>query len=171
MPQLVGCLVLAIVVLIAYLVGRSKSEAMPSTLVHVKSNAPEMLQAIADARESLPYFWKKLASAADPSDFFVKVKFQGEKMNEAIWLSSPQVDGDEVYAIVNQSPAFLELRDGQSVMVEASFICDWMYSESGKIHGNYTGRIMGKPGNMSEAKYQEIRRSFAPLPTLDDLKS
>ena len=79
--------------------------SLPETLSYVDPSDPELLNAIADAQNSLPYFWDKRASAINPDDYFLKIRLEGPKDAESIWISNPSIEGDEVTGIVNQSPA------------------------------------------------------------------
>jgi uncharacterized protein YegJ (DUF2314 family) len=166
MPILVLIVVLVILafVLFRYLQGKS----LPETLTQVDPNAPEMLAAIYNAQKTLPYFWDKHASAINPEDYLVKVRFEGPERAESIWIGDIAVEDDLVSGVVDQCPAFLEFKDGDRIRTPLSNINDWMYSESNKIHGNYTARVMPRPQNMSKRQFDAIKESFAPLPTFDN---
>ena len=155
--------VLVVLAIIGFQYMQRKS--LPETIITIDPNDPTMLKAIADAQASLPTFWEKKAIALNPEDYLIKVRIQGQEKAESIWLSDAQVDGDKVSGIVNQSPVFLAVREGERITCEPSQVNDWMYMESDMIHGNFTARVMGKPHNMSQHQYQAILASFAPLPS------
>ena len=144
-----------------------QAKSLPETLVSIDPNDPMMQKAISDAQDSPSTFWEKHASALNPADFSLKVRFKGDEKAESIWVSDPRQEGEKASEIVDQSPAFLSIREGERVTLEPAQIRDWMYTESGMIHGNFTGRIMGKPHGMGQRQYQAILAPFAPLPTID----
>jgi uncharacterized protein YegJ (DUF2314 family) len=165
MPSPVVLVILVVLAVIGFRYLQAKS--LPETLVNIDPNDPVMLKAISDAQDSLPTFWEKHGSALNPADFSLKVRFEGDQKVESMWVSDPRQDGDKVSGIVDQSPAFLSIREGERVTFEPSQIRDWMYTESAMIHGNFTGRIMGKPHGMTQRQYQAILDSFAPLQSID----
>lgn len=162
MLSLIVLVVLVVLVIIGFQYVQRKS--LPETIITIDPNDPAILKAIADAQASLPNFWEKKISALNSEDYSIKVRIQGHEKAESIWLSDPSIDGDKVSGIVNQSPAYLCVREGQRITCETSQVNDWMYMESDRIHGNFTGRVMGKPHNMSLRQYQAILGRFAPLP-------
>lgn len=163
-------IIIVVVLLAIFAIRFLQRLSLPETLSYVDPHDPELLNAIADAQTSLPYFWDKRASALNPDDYFLKVRLEGPKDAESIWISNPSIEGDEVTGIVNQSPALLDVKEGDRVRCAVSSINDWMYTESDRIHGNFTGRVLAKPQNMNKRQYEEILKSFAPLPTAEELK-
>ena len=158
MLSLIVLVVLVVLVIIGFQYVQRKS--LPETIISIDPNDPAILKAIADAQASLPNFWEKKISALNSEDYSIKVRIQGHEKAESIWLSDPSIDGDKVSGIVNQSPAYLCVREGQRITCETSQVNDWMYMESDRIHGNFTGRVMGKPQNMSLRQYQAILGRF-----------
>ncbi len=157
--------VIAFLVLVVIGFNYLRAMSMPITLTSVDPNDPEILQASADAVRTLPYFWSKRDAAINPDDYFIKIRVVGEKKPEAIWISHPSMEGDMVSGIVDQTPAFIDVKEGERITVKAADICDWMYTEGDKMHGNYVGRVLTKPQAMSKRQFEAVQNSFAPLPT------
>jgi uncharacterized protein YegJ (DUF2314 family) len=142
---------------------------LPETLSHVDPDSPEMIEAIASARKSLPYFWDKRATALNPEDYMVKVAIEDGEMTEHFWLKDPRIEGENVIGTIENDPGVVKtVKYGETVTVPESKISDWMYSEGDLMHGNYTARVLAKPQSMGKAQYEYLMSKFAPLPTLPD---
>lgn len=161
---LVGVIVLGWFILRAIQISQ-----LPSTLGTTNFDDPEIIQAIANARAMLNYFWDKKASALNPEDFFVKVRVEDSDGGvEHIWVANPILEGDQVRGEVNSDTVVIKThRLGDTITYPVSEITDWMYNEGGKMHGNYTARVTAKPHNMSRAQYEQLVEMFAPLPEAD----
>lgn len=141
---------------------------MPETLTRVDPDSPEMVEAVANARKTLPYFWDKRASALNPEDYMVKAAIEDGEMVEHFWLANPVVEGDTVKGEIGNDPGIVKnVKFGELVTVAESKISDWMYSEGDKMHGNYTARVLAKPHTMGKAQYEQLMKMFAPLPDIE----
>ena len=145
-----------------------RMRSMPETLTRVDPDSPEMVEAVANARKTLPYFWDKRASALNPEDFMVKAAIEDGEMVEHFWLANPVVEGDTVKGEIGNDPGIVKnVKFGELVTVPESKISDWMYSEGDKMHGNYTARVLAKPHTMGKAQYEQLMKMFAPLPDIE----
>ncbi len=146
-----------------------RMRSMPETLTRVDPNSPEMLEAVANARKTLPYFWDMRASALNPDDYMVKVAIEDGEMTEHFWLENPVIEGESVRGKLGNDPGIVKnVKFGELVTVPESKISDWMYSEGDKMHGNYTARVLAKPHTMGKAQYEQLMAMFAPLPEVED---
>lgn len=146
-----------------------RMRSMPETLTRVDPDSPEMVEAVANARKTLPYFWDKRASALNPEDYMVKAAIEDGEMVEHFWLANPVVEGDTVKGEIGNDPGIVKnVKFGELVTVAESKISDWMYSEGDKMHGNYTARVLAKPHTMGKAQYEQLMAMFAPLPEIED---
>ncbi len=144
-----------------------RMRALPPTLVRVDSDSPEMVEAVANARKTLPYFWDRRSTALNPDDYLVKIAIEDGEMTEHFWLNNPSLNGDEVTGQIGNDPGIVKnVKYGETVTVPESKISDWMYSEGDKMHGNYTARVLAKPHTMGKAQYEHLMKMFAPLPEL-----
>lgn len=145
-----------------------RMQSMPPTLTRVDPDSPEMLEAVANARKTLTYFWDKRASALNPEDYMVKAAIEDGEMVEHFWLTNPVVEGDVVKGEIGNDPGIVKnVKYGELVTVPESKISDWMYSEGDKMHGNYTARVLAKPHTMGKAQYEQLMAMFAPLPDVE----
>lgn len=157
------------VVFFLVLINFVRMRSMPETLTRVDPNSPEMVEAVANARKTLPYFWDKRASALNPEDYMVKAAIEDGEMVEHFWLANPVVEGDKVKGELGNDPGIVKnVKFGELVTVPESKISDWMYSEGDKMHGNYTARVLAKPHTMGKAQYEQLMAMFAPLPEIED---
>lgn len=157
---------LAVVVILA--VGGFRyfsARRLPETFTRRAPDDPEMMAAIAGARKSLPMFWDRKASAPNPDDYLVKVKIVDGEDVEHFWLQDPQPDGEFVTGILDNHPGIVtNVELGDKIRAPLSDVSDWMYTEDGTIYGNYTGRILARPKNMSKEQHEHFMSRFAPLP-------
>lgn len=143
--------------------------SLPGTLSMIDPSSPEMVEAIASARKTLPYFWDKRSSALNPDDYLVKVGIEDGEKTEHFWLENPVLEGDQISGDVGNDPGTVKnVRFGERVTLPESKISDWMYYEGDKMHGNYTARVLAKPHTMGKAQYAQLMAMFAPLPEIDD---
>lgn len=161
-------IVVAVIVIVLVL-RFAADRAMPETLSYREVDDVEMMAAIAGAQKTLPMFWDKKASALNPDDYSVKVKITDGDRVEHFWLFQPALDGEFVTGILDNDPGIVKtVKVGDKIRSPLSDVSDWMYTEGGKIHGNYTGRVLARPENMKKAKYEQFVAMFAPLPEESD---
>ena len=145
-----------------------RMRSMPETLSSVDSNSPEMVEAVANARKTLSYFWDRRASALNPEDYMVKVAIEDGELVEHFWLANPVMEGDMVKGEIGNDPGIVKtVKFGELVTVPESKISDWMYSEGDKMRGNYTARVLAKPHTMGKAQHEQLMKMFAPLPDVE----
>lgn len=164
--------IIVAVVLIVLGLRYAAARAMPETLSYRAEDDPEMLAAIAGAQKTLPMFWDKKASALNPDDYTIKVKITDGENVEHFWLFGPQLDGDFVTGVLDNDPGIVKtVKLGEKIRAPLSDVSDWMYTEGDKMYGNYTGRVLAKPQNMSKAQYAHLMAMFAPLPEDEEAAS
>jgi uncharacterized protein YegJ (DUF2314 family) len=130
----------------ASLVGCSKQDKV----INVADNDPEMLAAIAKARDTLPRFWQIFDKREhSESDFCLKVK----KGTEYFWLTEIQrKDGKTLGKVDNDPDTVGNVKLGERIVIPEDDISDWLYMLHGKMVGNYTLRVLFKqmPANEVE---------------------
>jgi uncharacterized protein YegJ (DUF2314 family) len=132
-----------------------------STFVPTPDTDPEMDAAIAQAKAQLPRFWDVFDNPR-PGDrgFAVKLKFSEGKNWEYMWVDSLQRRERKLFGKIGNEPEGLRnVRLGQVLEVKESEIADWMFIRDGKIHGNYTLRVLLTRMPRSEA--ENIRARLA----------
>lgn len=151
-PQTVVCLLL---LSILALTGCSKADKT----ISVADDDPEMLAAIAKARETLPKFWTEFDHPQPKEEnFCLKVKIRDGKETEHFWVDKiEKKDGKISGSIANDPDLVHNVKMGQRVEIPDADISDWFYMRDGKLAGNYTLRVLFKQMPAAEvAKYKAI---------------
>lgn len=113
-------------------------------IAHVPDDDPEMAEAIAKARATLPEF-RRLMAAANPaqSAFTVKAKFPTSSGGEHCWIEKLEPRGSGfVGQLANQPAGINGLTLGSAVDISEDMITDWSYNEAGVHHGHYTTKVL-----------------------------
>lgn len=114
-------------------------------IVNLAPDHPEMAQAIADARASLPDFMRLLADApAGMTQFAVKARFAVENGHEHCWVSDLELrDATLRGKLGNQPRGRADLSLGGEVVIDPADITDWSYVDASGVHrGHYTTRLL-----------------------------
>ena len=131
----------------------------------VPQNDAEMNQAMAEARRTLPEFWKALESPEGASGFALKIEFTDDAGTEFLWLHSIARDEEgNLQGTVNNYPnAVRNVSHGQRIEVPLDKIRDWLYVRDGKIHGNFTvqpllARLPSEDAKKIRVKHAALRK-------------
>ena len=119
--------------------------------------------AIAQARETLPLFWRKF-EAGEADEFQLKAGLTTPNgATEHIWVRPSGWQDDKVIARLTSDPIDLEdVRAGDEVLIEPERISDWGYFKGGRLYGAFTQRAMLK---YSEPKLRrQIEAALSPTP-------
>jgi uncharacterized protein YegJ (DUF2314 family) len=114
-------------------------------MVDFGSDDPVMNAAIAEARDSLPYFLDVAASAdLSQGGFLVKQAVDlGDGNFEHIWVMLDSVDGDVLDGFYANAPNGFDAQEGDEVTFTVDEVSDWsFYDAEGLMKGNYTTRVM-----------------------------
>jgi len=80
-------------------------------------------------------------------------------MHEYMWISDVSVRADQFHGRIDNDPMWLtNVKADQEVTVPAGEIADWMYVESGVLHGGYTLRVLAY--RESDETRKEIERNM-----------
>jgi uncharacterized protein YegJ (DUF2314 family) len=139
----------------------SKTVPGGGDLVFSPPDMPEMVQAKAEARRTLPLFWRWLSQQKpDQPGFIVKVGFpitQPVKSVEFMWVNNLKRDGDKVTGKLDQVPSFRpDLKYTQTVSFKESQIVDWAIRYQGRQYGHFTTRVLIKGHPKEEAEFKKI---------------
>jgi uncharacterized protein YegJ (DUF2314 family) len=137
-------------VLFSLFTGCSKRDKV----VNVDENDPEMLVAIAKARESLPQFWQVFEDRArGESDFALKVKITDKNGTEHFWATEIERQDGRTMATINNDPNIVaSVKLGDRIEIPEADISDWLYLRDGKMVGNETLRPLLKTMPTDEAE-------------------
>ncbi len=115
--------------------------------VMVPDSDPAMEAAIADARRTLPIFWRMYDSPPEGTgNYQVNVALPTTTgALEYIWLVVQSHDANTVTGKIDNPPEHLAgMVYGQVITVKTEVIADWMYAKNDKLWGNFTTRVMLK---------------------------
>ena len=130
----------------------------PDRTIKVSSTDAEMNGAMARARTEVDTAVVKLQSGA--KKFSIKIPVKDGEHTEHFWLSDVRYqEGVFTGKIDNEPDEVRTVKIGQEVTVPKDEIADWMYFEDGKMHGNYTLRVLMK--QMPAAEAEKYRRMMA----------
>lgn len=121
--------------------------AQDSSYIRVPNEDPEMAEARAKARATLPQFWEKMDKPGPGEEgFALKVGIPyGGNSSEHIWTSKIERKDGKIFGVIDNVPRDVKtIRLGQRIEIADARISDWMYRRSGKIVGGYTIRPLLK---------------------------
>src|SRR5262245_46307660 len=141
--------------------GTLADRAKRDELAQVERDDPHMAAAMRKSREALPDFLT-LARAPRPTttNFAVKIGIPAEgNRTEYFWIQPFAQHGSKYAGRINNTPRMVKtVKFGQTIEFSEDEIVDWVYHESGKMHGNYTACALLKhePPDQAEAFKKEF---------------
>ncbi|WP_208351819.1 YegJ family protein [Pseudaestuariivita rosea] len=135
-------------------------------IVDFEQTDNQMNAAIAAAKSSLNVFESEYSYTATTADNFllkIEVPTGPDGASEHIWtaVTGRQDNGDYTGILANQ-PVDFDMNAGDPVSFPASMVSDWSYMKGGKLHGNYTTRVMLP--HLPDDQAAGLRAMLAPLP-------
>jgi uncharacterized protein YegJ (DUF2314 family) len=127
----------------------------------------ELDVAIAQARDTLPSFWRRFeASAAD--EFEIKAGLTTPNgAVEHVWMTPCSWRDGKILCRLLSAPVDLEdVGLGDEVLVLPERISDWSYWRDGKLYGAYTERAL--LDRMDKGARRQLEAVLAPLPLESD---
>jgi uncharacterized protein YegJ (DUF2314 family) len=142
------------IVLIAFLSllgGCSKQDKA----VKVEKDDPEMVAAIARARETLPQFWQAFEKhERGESKFALKVKITDKRGTEHFWATDIARQDDKIMGTIDNDPNIVRsVKQGDRIEISEADISDWLYMREGKMVGNETLKPLLKGMPAAEAEH------------------
>jgi uncharacterized protein YegJ (DUF2314 family) len=134
-------------------------------IARVRADDPTVNAAIAQARATLPIFWKKFdAHAPGVSAYRIKAALTSAHGGvEHIWIDVLSHSGVAVRGTLANDPADLaDLKFGSEVTAPVEKISDWMYQKDGKIYGAFTLRVLAD--RQGSAERARVRAMLPPTP-------
>ncbi len=115
------------------------------SVVSVADDDPEMVAAIATAKETLSFFeenWETMKSDGYSLKFALPTTDDGL---EHIWFSPTKIQGDKITGECANDPAKIPgLKIGDTRTVSRDDVSDWMIVVENKCYGGYTIRVLAK---------------------------
>ena len=123
-------------------------------IIDIAGDDPEMLAAIAKAREKLPDFWKVFDKPEHGErEFSLKVKIADKRGTEHFWVIDLQKQTGKIMGTINNDPEIVaSVKLGDRIEVPEADISDWMYMRDHKMVGNETIRPLLKKLPADQAK-------------------
>jgi uncharacterized protein YegJ (DUF2314 family) len=139
---------------------KAGNSAGPS-VINVEDDDAEMLQAIAEARATLPQFWKAYEERQrGDTDFSLKIKIEEKGEAEHIWLTDIEREGTQLFGKLGNDPESLKsVKFGDRLKIDEANISDWLYLRNGKIVGNRTIRPLFS--RMSPEEVESYKKMLA----------
>lgn len=109
-------------------------------VINVAEDDPEMVAAIAKARDTLPQFWQVFEKPErGESKFSLKVKITDKRGTEHFWATDIERRDGKVFGTINNDPNIVtSVKLGDRVEIPEADISDWLYLRDDKMVGNYT---------------------------------
>jgi uncharacterized protein YegJ (DUF2314 family) len=107
--------------------------------------APAMLEAMRQARETLPVFWEWLdANQETAANRALKVGFDTRRgATEYMWLTDVRRTEFFVSGLVSDRPWDVpDLKEGDIYPINIDKIADWTFQQDGLFYGHFTTRIL-----------------------------
>jgi uncharacterized protein YegJ (DUF2314 family) len=145
--------VLAAAFVLPLLVSCSRSSSGDKT-INVADDDPEMLVAIAKARETLPKFWDAFERRGrNETDFALKVKITDTHGTEHFWATGIERKNGKTSGTIDNDPNIVRtVKLGERIQINEADISDWFYFRDGKMVGNQTLRVLFKEMPPAEVK-------------------
>jgi len=127
--------------------------------INVADDDPEMLAAIAKARETLPKFWAEFDHPQPKEEnFCLKVGIKDGKETEHFWTEKIEKKDAKIFGTIANDPDLVHnVKLGDRIEIPEADISDWFYMRDGKLVGNYTLRVLFKQMPAAEvAKYKAL---------------
>lgn len=132
-------------------------------VVGYSTSDAQMNAAMAAARESYPSAFLGAIRAREGEDFLLKAGIDTPgNGREHIWTAPISISSTEITAELVNEPVYFEGHVGDEITFAPEQISDWSYRRDGKLHGNYTTRVMLPELPQDEAA--RLRAILAPLP-------
>lgn len=123
-------------------------------VVNVADDDPQMLAAIAKARDTLPQFWTVLDKRdRGESGFSLKVKITDKRGTEHFWATDIERRDGKTMGTINNDPNIVAtVKLGDRIEIPEADISDWLYMRDGKMVGNETLKPLLKTMPAHEAE-------------------
>ena len=150
-----------VVALLAVLFSLLTACSKRDKVVNVEQDDPEMVAAIAKARDTLPQFWQVFDKRDQgESDFSLKVKVTDKRGTEHFWATDIERRDGKTMGVINNDPNIVaSVKLGDRIEIPEADISDWLYMRSGKMVGNETLRPPLK--KMPAAEAEKLKRMIA----------
>ncbi|OXB16261.1 YegJ family protein [Flavobacterium reichenbachii] len=132
-------------------------------IYNVQKEDHEMNKAIAEAKKTLPEFYKALENNnPDYNAFAIKVRFDAGNDAEHMWINGLFKKNEDYFGIVDNLPEITqEVKQGDTIKINAAKVSDWMYLDKDELKGGYTIKLLRN--RMSEDERIEFDKTSGML--------
>jgi len=111
---------------------------------YVEDSDPEMVEAIAKARRTLPQFWQAFEKRdRGETEFSLRINITDKEHIEHFWVTDIKRQDGKVVVVINHEPKIVtNVKLGDKLEIPEAEIQDWYYMRGGKMIGNQTIRAM-----------------------------
>lgn len=156
-------LLIALAVAMTPIAASAQNAAPPDEIIDYATQDKAMNAAIAEARRTLPEFWRMHAQVGGDKAS-LKVAFPIPRGgNEHMWLGGIERDGDKVTGVLLNVPRDVDHKKGQTLTIDMSRVSDWHIEKNGRMWGNYTTRVMVDQMSAEDAAW--FRQNLSATPT------
>jgi uncharacterized protein YegJ (DUF2314 family) len=123
-------------------------------VINVEGDDPEMVAAIAAARDTLPHFWQVYDKPArGETNFSLKVKITDKQGTEHFWATDIERRDGTILGTLNNDPNIVKsVKLGDRMEIPEADISDWLYMRDGKMIGDHTVKPLFKQMSADEVK-------------------
>ena len=133
----------------------------PNNPIYSREDDGDLRAAEAEARRTLPIFWKKFREQSSPY-YALDVAFALPAGVENLWVRPLRLENGKVLVRLVSEPAQVQLKYGAEVWIEPGRIVDWQYAQGGKLYGAFTTRALMT--RVSPDQRDAAARILAPTP-------
>jgi uncharacterized protein YegJ (DUF2314 family) len=117
-------------------------EPVYAPVIQIAEDDPRMLAAVAEARQRWPEFVGAFNARKPDQIFGVKAPITRGGQTEFIWLTVSRIEGDTIHGNLDNDPVNPDLKCGEAVSVPLADLNDWAYSDSEKMVGPFTLKVL-----------------------------
>jgi uncharacterized protein YegJ (DUF2314 family) len=153
-PQIAAAVLGALLALLTACSKRDK-------VINVEHDDPEMVAAMAKARDTLPQFWQVFDTREhNETGFALKVKITDKRGTEYFWATDLERRDGKTMGTINNDPNIVaSVKLGDRIEIAEADISDWLYLRDGKMVGNETVKPLLK--KMPAAEAERIKKMMA----------
>jgi uncharacterized protein YegJ (DUF2314 family) len=159
-----------IAILAVITTGACSQPSSRSDVVWTTTDRPEVTAAMAEARKTLPIFWRHF-DAKDPNtgELYVKAPFKTRHNGqEHMWVEPVRRSPTEIVGRLVDAPEDVDgLKPGDEVRFAPDRVSDWSYVRAGKTYGNFTTRLLLDSFGAEERQYAATHLSAKPVEAED----
>ncbi|WP_168176751.1 MULTISPECIES: YegJ family protein [Thioclava] len=139
------------------------AQAQDDAVVGYETGDTKMNAAIGQARATYESVFIPAVRARSGSQFMLKAGIDTPADGlEHIWIAPISISAQKITGTLMNEPVHFKAHAGDEITFAPNQISDWSFRRDGKLHGNYTTRVMLPDIPAEQAA--NLRAQLAPLP-------